>query len=84
MQDYTGEIRLFAGQRARSGWVFCEGQALGSERYSHLAPLLGESSGKLNVPDLSAIQPDQHIRFMLCTRGLFPALSDSAFNIKKN
>lgn len=73
MQDYVGEIRLFAGQQVRKGWVLCEGQCLPKEKYGYLAPLLYEAAGRLKVPNLKPVQPQPHIRFALCTKGVFPA-----------
>ena len=74
MQDYVGEIRLFAGNRVRKGWVFCEGQFISKSKYGHLAHLLSEESGRLKVPDLREAQPSPDVRYAMCTSGTYPGI----------
>ena len=54
---YLGEIRLFAGNFAPSGWALCQGQTLPISEYSALFTLLGTTYGgngttTFNLPDL--------------------------------
>lgn len=44
-QPYVGEIRLFAGNFAPSGWMMCEGQILPISEYETLFTLIGTSYG---------------------------------------
>lgn len=42
---YVGEIRMFAGNFAPSGWMFCEGQILPISEYDTLFNLFGTTYG---------------------------------------
>lgn len=44
-QPYVGEIRLFAGNFAPAGWMFCEGQLLPISEYDTLFNLIGTTFG---------------------------------------
>ncbi len=44
-QSYVGEVRMFAGNFAPAGWLFCEGQLLPISQYSTLYSLLGTTYG---------------------------------------
>ena|ERR1700719_3018649 len=44
-QPYVGEIRIFAGNFAPSGWMFCEGQLLPISEYDTLFNLIGTTYG---------------------------------------
>ncbi|MBF5040969.1 phage tail protein [Aggregicoccus sp. 17bor-14] len=44
-QPYVGEIRLFAGNFAPAGWMFCEGQELPISEYETLFNLIGTTYG---------------------------------------
>jgi microcystin-dependent protein len=59
---YTGEIRLFAGNFAPSGWAFCDGQLLPISEYDVLFTLLGTTYGgdgqtTFALPDLRGRLP---------------------------
>ena len=57
---YVGEIRIFAGNFAPLGWMFCEGQLLPIEEYDTLFNLIGTTYGgdgqsrTFGLPDLRA------------------------------
>lgn len=56
-QPYVGEIRMFAGNYAPSGWMFCEGQLLPISEYETLFALIGTTYGgdgqaTFAIPDL--------------------------------
>jgi microcystin-dependent protein len=44
-QPYIGEFRMFAGNFAPSGWMFCEGQLLPISEYETLFQLIGTTYG---------------------------------------
>src|ERR671938_611246 len=44
-QPYVGEIRLFAGNFAPAGWMFCEGQLLPISENETLFQLIGTTYG---------------------------------------
>lgn len=44
-QPYVGEIRMFAGNFAPAGWMFCEGQQLPISEYETLFQLIGTTYG---------------------------------------
>ncbi len=56
-QPYVGEIRMFAGNFAPAGWIFCEGQQLPISENETLFQLIGTTYGgdgeeTFNLPDL--------------------------------
>src|ERR1700746_1527204 len=65
-QPYVGEIRMFAGNYAPAGWMFCEGQLLPISEYETLFQLIGTTYGgdgqtTFALPDLRGripIHPD--------------------------
>jgi len=61
-QPYVGEIRMFAGNFAPAGWLFCEGQLLPISEYETLFNLIGTSYGgdgqsTFALPDLRGRLP---------------------------
>ena len=44
-QPYVGEIRIFAGNFAPAGWMFCSGQLLPISQYDTLFNLIGTTYG---------------------------------------
>lgn len=44
-QPYVGEIRMFAGNFAPAGWMFCEGQILPISEWETLFNLIGTTYG---------------------------------------
>lgn len=44
-QPFVGEIRIFAGNFAPAGWMFCEGQLLPISEYETLFQLIGTTYG---------------------------------------
>jgi microcystin-dependent protein len=56
-QPYVGEIRMFAGNFAPAGWMFCEGALLPISEYETLFQLIGTTYGgdgqeNFALPDL--------------------------------
>lgn len=61
-QPYVGEIRIFAGNFAPSGWMFCEGQLLPISENETLFQLIGTTYGgdgesTFALPDLRGRLP---------------------------
>ena len=61
-QPYVGEIRMFAGNFAPAGWMFCEGQHLSISENETLFQLIGTSYGgngqdTFALPDLRGRLP---------------------------
>ena len=62
MDPYIGEIRMFGGNFAPVGWVFCNGQMLPIAQYDVLFNLIGTTYGgdgqsTFGVPDLRGRVP---------------------------
>jgi microcystin-dependent protein len=61
-QPYVGEIRMFGGNFAPAGWMFCEGQLLAISEYDTLFNLIGTTYGgdgqqTFGLPDLRGRLP---------------------------
>jgi len=61
-QSYVGEIRMFAGNFAPQGWMFCSGQLLAISQYDTLFNLIGTTYGgdgqsTFALPDLRGRLP---------------------------
>jgi microcystin-dependent protein len=73
-QPYVGEIRMFAGNFAPAGWMFCEGQLLAISENDTLFNLIGTTYGgdgqsTFALPDL---------------RGRLPIHQGSGFTLAEN
>jgi microcystin-dependent protein len=61
-QPYVGEIRIFAGNFAPAGWMFCNGQSLPISENDVLFQLIGTTYGgdgqeTFNLPNLQSRTP---------------------------
>ena len=61
-QPYVGEIRIFAGNFAPAGWMFCDGSTLAISENQTLFQLIGTTYGgdgqtTFNLPDLRGRLP---------------------------
>jgi microcystin-dependent protein len=61
-QPYVGEIRMFGGNFAPNGWMFCEGQTLAIAENEVLFQLIGTTYGgdgeqTFNLPNLASRVP---------------------------
>ncbi len=61
-EPYVGEIRMFGGNFAPAGWMFCEGQSLPISENEVLFQLIGTTYGgdgeeTFNLPNLSSRIP---------------------------
>ena len=66
-QPYVGEIRMFAGNFAPAGWMFCEGQLLPISENETLFNLIGTTYGgdgqsTFALPDLRGRVPMHSVR----------------------
>jgi len=74
-QPYVGEVRMFAGNFAPAGWMFCEGQLLPISEYETLFNLIGTTYGgdgqsTFALPDLRGRIPlHQGSGFVLAETG---------------
>ena len=74
-QPYVGEIRMFAGNFAPAGWMFCEGQTLPISENESLFQLIGTTYGgdgqsTFALPDLRSRVPiHQGNNFILAETG---------------
>lgn len=74
-QPYVGEIRMFAGNFAPAGWMFCEGQLLPISENETLFQLIGTTYGgdgqsTFGLPDLRGRLPlHQGSGFILAQTG---------------
>ena len=74
-QPYVGEIRMFAGNFAPAGWMFCEGQLLPISENETLFQLIGTTYGgdgqsTFALPDLRGRLPmHQGNGFILAEQG---------------
>jgi microcystin-dependent protein len=74
-QPYTGEIRIFAGNFAPAGWMFCDGQLLPISEYETVFQLIGTTYGgdgetTFALPDLRGRIPiHQGNGFILAENG---------------
>ena len=64
-QPYVGEIRIFAGNFAPAGWMFCEGQLLPISENETMFQLIGTTYGgdgqsTFALPDLRGRLPIHH------------------------
>jgi microcystin-dependent protein len=64
-QPYVGEIRMFGGNFAPAGWMFCEGQLLPISENETLFQLIGTTYGgdgesTFALPDLQSRAPLHH------------------------
>ena len=77
-QPYVGEIRMFAGNFAPAGWMFCEGQLLPISENETLFQLIGTTYGgdgqsTFALPDLRGRLPlhqGNGFILVLCQTGL--------------
>ena len=46
-EPFVGEIRMFAGNFAPNGWLFCDGSVLSTTEYPTLYNLIGTTYGSI-------------------------------------
>lgn len=86
-QPYVGEVRIFAGNFAPAGWMFCEGQLLAISELETLFQLIGTTYGgdgqeTFALPDLRGRIPlHQGSGFILAETGGVEAVTLSVNQI---
>src|SRR6202790_1902540 len=78
-QPYVGEIKMFGGNFAPAGWMFCDGQTLPISEFETLFNLIGTTYGgdgqsTFNLPDLRGRFPMHQaaisgVNFVLAEQG---------------
>src|SRR5205085_5698552 len=72
-QPYVGEIRMFAGNFAPAGWMFCQGQLISIDENETLFQLIGTTYGGDGQPHGSFGLPD--------LRGRVPVHQGNGFSL---
>lgn len=85
-EGMIGEIRLFAGNWAPQGWLFCDGQQLSISSYRGLYSIVGDqyggSDGTFHLPKLAPLNEvatgrdgDKlfKVRYVICHEGQYPS-----------
>ena len=72
-----GEIKMFAGVYAPSGYAFCQGQLLSIRQFSALYSLIGTQHGgdgkqTFALPDLSHLERQLKVRYIIAVDGIYP------------
>lgn len=58
MDEFIGTIKMFAGNFAPQGWMFCQGQTISISQYTALYSIIGNTYGgdagrnSFKLPDL--------------------------------
>ena len=79
-EGYSGEIRLFGGDTAPQGWIFCNGKALKVQDYSPLFCLIGCTYGgdcvhTFELPNIPSPEGTT-LKYMICVNGIWPVSDD--------
>ena len=69
-EPFVGEIRMFGGNFAPAGWMFCQGQLLAISENETLFNLIGTTYGgdgisTFNLPDLRGRLPISRLRWRI-------------------
>ena len=83
MEEYMGDIKLFAGTYCPQCYMYCDGEQLEIQQYQALFAILGtqyggDGSHTFRLPDLNK-NPILHgtlLKYIICTQGIFPARQD--------
>ena len=75
MEEYTGTIKLFAGNYVPQGYMECNGQTLPITQYEALVSILGITYGgdnqtQFSLPKLQS--PIVGMRYIICVQGVYP------------
>ncbi len=78
MEQFIGQIGLFAFNFAPRGWAFCEGQILPINQHMALYALLGTMYGgdgttNFALPNLKGKEPAANLRYCIALEGIFPS-----------
>lgn len=78
MENYIGEIRLFAFNYNPMYWMRCEGQVLSIQQNQALFALLGAKFGgdgrtTFALPDMRGISPHPSLCYCIAVQGEYPS-----------
>jgi microcystin-dependent protein len=83
MEEYIGNIKLFAGIYCPQYYMYCDGQTLSIQQYTALFSILGTQYGgdgrvTFCLPNLNKtpIAAGTSLKYVICTQGLYPARQD--------
>ena len=83
MEEYLGDIKLFAGTYSPQYYMYCDGQTLSIQQYTVLFSILGTQYGgdgrvTFCLPNLNKcpILQGTSLKYIICTQGLYPARPD--------
>ena len=87
MEEYIGDIKLFAGTFCPKGYQYCEGQTIEINQNQALFSLLGTQYGgdghaTFNLPNLSNQIMSKnnnsfvYMKYIICTEGIYPSRPD--------
>ena len=85
MDATIGEIRLFAGDYAPEGWLFCNGQVLEIGMYYALYGIIGANYGgddenTFALPSMTPLKEADGgatpIQYIIATQGYYPSRPD--------
>jgi microcystin-dependent protein len=88
VESYTGEIRLFAGNFAPTGWALCDGQSISIQQNQALFSILGTTYGgdgktTFSLPDLRSRIPI-HVGYSTPTDNLTKITLGEKDGVEKN
>lgn len=80
MEEYLGDIKLFAGTYCPQYFMYCDGQTLQIQQNQALFAILGIQYGgdavhTFCLPNLNKTSMIQgtSLKYIICTEGIFPA-----------
>jgi microcystin-dependent protein len=83
MEEYMGDIKLFAGTFCPKYYMYCDGQTLTIQQYTALFSIVGTQYGgdgriTLCLPNLNKtpIVEGTNLKYIICTEGLYPTRPD--------
>ena len=83
MEEYMGDIKLFAGTFCPQYYMYCDGQTLEIQHYQALFAILGtqyggDGSRTFCLPNLNKtpIVEGTNLKYIICTEGIYPTRQD--------
>ena len=79
MDSFIGEVKLFAGDFAPRGWLFCNGKLMPIDGNEALFSLLktrygGDGRTTFALPDMNSVAGggEGAVQYIICMAGAFP------------
>jgi len=80
MEEYLGMVKMFAGNFAPRGWVYCDGHLMDITQNTALFTILGTTYGgdgisTFGLPKLDSVKSgkDAEIKYVICVEGIYPS-----------